>query len=70
MTTEKTPIGVASVVQLKSGGDWMTVEATDRGFSNCVWFDKSGNLRRQKFPNTLLTNQQDAFSFDTERAEQ
>jgi|TARA_Y100001001_G_scaffold161935_2_gene187395 uncharacterized protein YodC (DUF2158 family) len=41
------------VVQLKSGGPRMTVEAVSDGTVSCIWFEQSHQLR-DEFPEILL----------------
>lgn len=59
MSEKTTPIEVGSVVRLKSGGDWMTVEAMSEASADCVWFDNKHQLQRNTFAKALLNNKAD-----------
>jgi uncharacterized protein YodC (DUF2158 family) len=47
---------VGDVVQLKSGGQKMTVvgDGTSDGHVYCQWFDATGKARGSQFPETAL----------------
>jgi uncharacterized protein YodC (DUF2158 family) len=55
----ETPIGIGSVVQLRSGGDWMTVEDIVGETAKVVWMDAKKAVQREAFPLKLLINQDD-----------
>lgn len=56
--TKRTPISQGSVVQLKSGGEWMTVERISGNDAVCVWMDGK-KLNKAVFPAAILDNQED-----------
>jgi uncharacterized protein YodC (DUF2158 family) len=43
------PYEVGAKVQLKTGGQNMTLEAVDGEKVTCIWFDKKGSLQRAEF---------------------
>lgn len=45
---------VGDVVQLKSGGPRMTIEAVSENLVDCVWFEKN-KIDRNAFNPTLLS---------------
>ena len=47
---------VGDVVQLKSGGSWMTIEKLNRDGVSCVWFEGE-NLNRDSFSSDDLQRQ-------------
>lgn len=51
---------VGDVVQLKSGGPRMTVEAVDEGLVDCVWFEKQ-KAHRNAFNAALLVKSGSGF---------
>ena len=59
MSEHKTPIEVGSVVQLRSGGEWMTVEEIVGNAAKVVWMDQKKNVQREALPIALLLNQAD-----------
>jgi len=56
--TEKITIG--GVVQLRSGGQEMTVIEVAKDYICCQWFTKSGTLKTNKFSPTCLQKQEPA----------
>jgi len=46
-------IAEGATVQLRSGGQAMTIEEVNGGHVVCVWFDK-GQVRREAFPVHVL----------------
>lgn len=55
----KTPIEPGSVVQMKSGGPYMTVESVTGSTAVCVWQDKSEKQQRATFSLVTLDNTAD-----------
>jgi uncharacterized protein YodC (DUF2158 family) len=45
---------IGEVVELKSGGDEMTVEKTSQDYVTCVWRTQAGSVKRDKFPPACL----------------
>jgi uncharacterized protein YodC (DUF2158 family) len=45
---------VGDVVELRSGGQDMTVVEVDQDGIVCQWFSRSGSLRRDKFQSTCI----------------
>ena len=56
--TEK--IAMGDVVQLRSGGQEMTVIEVAKDYICCQWFTKSGTLKTNKFSPTCLQKQEPA----------
>ena len=54
----ETPSHVGAVVELKSGGFPMTIEAVSDGHADCVWADK-GRIRRDRFAIEVLKPSRD-----------
>lgn len=54
-----TAVKAGSVVRLRSGGPWMTVEATSGDTANCVWLDSKQAQKRGSFFIVTLENQND-----------
>lgn len=52
MTNQKFKTG--DVVQLKSGGPWMTVVGVEDGEVSCTWFDKDNLLKSNEFDEETL----------------
>ena len=59
MADDKTPIEAGSIVRLKSGGEWMTVESITDGNAKVVWMDEKKKVNRELFPIILLDNHED-----------
>jgi uncharacterized protein YodC (DUF2158 family) len=59
---------VGDVVQLKSGGQSMTVEEVDGADVSCVWFDGKNRLRHTFDAATLKTYVRPAAGFSVSRS--
>lgn len=53
--SDAAPIGVGSLVHLRSGGPEMTVKTVNGDEVTSVWADEDGNVRSATFPLALLT---------------
>jgi len=52
---QEVPLKPGDVVQLKSGGPFMTIESVDDADAVCVWFEQS-RQNRDKFALIMLTS--------------